>query len=111
MQYLEDQGLVRADSGTERRVYHLTEAGQTELEAHADDLADFWGRFAGPAEANANSAEIGFLRDALDDLTRTVWRGFPGADSPETIGRIRQAVELCQNAIREIIAEAGQQEF
>ena len=109
MQYLEDQGLVRADSGTERRVYHLTEAGQTELEAHADDLADFWGRFAGPTEAAANSAEVGFLRDALDDLTRTVWNGLPGADSPETIGRIRQAVELCQNTVREIIADTGRQ--
>ena len=109
MQYLEDQGLVRADQGTERRVYHLTEAGRMELETHADALADFWGRFAAPGAAEANQPERGFLRDALDDLARTVWRGLPNADSPEAIARIRQAVEQCQNTVREIIAETGRQ--
>ena len=111
MQFLEDQGLVRADQGTERRVYALTEAGRTALEGHAADLADFWARFAGPTGADAAPPEVGFLRDALDDLARTVWRGLEDQGgtqaSLETIGRVRQAVDRCQNAVREILAAPG----
>jgi len=104
MQFLEDQGLVRADQGAERRVYALTEAGRAALEGHAADLTDFWARFAGPAESDAARPEVGFLRDALDDLARTVWRGIGEQDSPETIGRVRQAVEHCRNEVRSLIA-------
>ena len=104
MQYLEDQGLVRAEQEAERRVYGLTDAGRAALETHAADLADFWGRFAGSAEADAARPELGFLRDALDDLTRTVWRGLKAADNPETVERVRQAVEQCRNTAREILS-------
>jgi len=106
MQSLEDQGLVRADQEAERRVYALTEEGRAALEGHAADLADFWGRFAAPAASDAAPPEVGFLRDALDDLARTVWRGLGGQDA-ETVGRVRQAVEQCQNAVREILAASG----
>lgn len=107
MQYLEDQGLVRADQGAERRVYHLTEAGKAELEAHAADLADFWERFGSSASQEANQPEIAFLRDALDDLTRTVRHGLHSKQKAETLGQIRQAIEHCQNAVRDIIAKSN----
>lgn len=109
MQFLEDQGLVRADQESERRVYALSEAGRAALEGHAADLADFWGRFAGPAESDAARPEVGFLRDALDDLARTVWRGIEEQDL-ETVGRVRRAVDQCQNAVREILAATGRTE-
>ena len=48
MQFLEDQGLVRAEQEAERRVYALTEQGRAALESHAADLTDFWARFSGP---------------------------------------------------------------
>ncbi len=107
MQLLEDQGLVRADQESERRVFGLTETGRAELDARAEDLAAFWARFAAPSATTAGSPEIGFLQEELDALTRTVWSGLrdlQGRNDPETIRRVRQAVEGCRNEVRRILA-------
>jgi len=107
MQLLEDQGLVRADQEAERRVYSLTEAGRADLEEHAEEVKDFWARFAGPVTSQADQPELGFLRDALDDLTRTVWGGLRDVldrDDPETIRAVRQALARCREEVRAIIA-------
>jgi len=107
MQYLEDMGLARADQGTERRVYHLTDAGRVDLETHTQDIADFWARFEDAAVSPASQAEIGYLREDLDDLTRTVWDGVRGplsAGSVETIRQIRSALTSCRSQVREIVA-------
>ena len=113
MQYLQDLGQVRSDQDAERRVYHLTEAGMAELEARAEDLSAFWARFGSPATSAVSQPEIGFLREELDDLGRTVWGGLRSlvdhADA-ETIRGVRQAVERCRSEVREIIARSVSQE-
>lgn len=110
MQYLEELGLVCADQEGERRIYNLTEAGRAELDAHAEHVDAFWGRFASRSIAETSRHEVGFLQDELDDLTRTAWGGLREAierDDQQTIRQVRQAVERCQNEIREIIAGNG----
>jgi DNA-binding PadR family transcriptional regulator len=110
MQYLEELGLVRAGQEGERRVYNLTEAGRAELDAHAEHVDAFWGRFAARSVAETSRHEVGFLQDALDDLARTAWGGLREAierDEQLTIRQARQAVERCQNEIREIITQRG----
>ena len=110
MQYLEELGLVRADQEGERRVYNLTDAGRAELDAHAEHVDAFWGRFAAKSIAETSRHEVGFLQDALDDLARTTWGGLREAierDEQLMIRHVRQAVERCQNEIREIITERG----
>ncbi len=112
MQLLEDQGLVRADQGAERRVYALTEAGQADLEAHAEEVADFWARFAAQS-ASATTPEIGFLQEELEALTRTVWGGLRGLqerDGSEAIRRMRQALVHCRQEIRAVIAATPEAE-
>ena len=109
MQYLQDLGQVRSDQDAERRVYHLTEAGLVELEARAEDLSAFWARFGSQAASATSQPEIGFLREALEDLGRTVWgglRSFVDRDDVETVRRVRQAVERCRSEVREIIAQS-----
>ena len=104
MQYLEDLGLVRADQNSERRVFHLTEAGSADLETHAQEIADFWERF-GAASPDSRS-EAGFVREELQSLERTVWeglRGPSGGASTQTAKNVRLALERCRNEIREII--------
>lgn len=107
MQYLEDMGQVRSDQGAERRVYTLTEAGLAELEARAEDLTAFWARFGNSGVSAASQPEIGFLREELDDLARTVWNGLRGLDAPALVRTIRQAVERCRSEIRGILAEGA----
>ena len=112
MQYLEDLGQVRSDQDAERRVYHLTEAGLAELEARSEDLSAFWSRFGSPGASATSRPEIGFLREEMEDLGRTVWGGLRSLvdrDDTETVRRVRQAMERCRSEVREIIAQSVSQ--
>ena len=109
MQLLEDQGLVRADQEAERRVYGLTDAGRADLEAHAEEVADFWARFTARPASAAGASEIGFLQEELEGLTRTVWGGLrdmAGRDDPETVRAVRGILARCREEVRAIIAAA-----
>jgi DNA-binding PadR family transcriptional regulator len=111
LQYLEELGLVRADQTTERRVYHLTDAGRADLETHADEVKAFWADFGGAVYSSTSRHEIGFLHHEMEDLVRTVRFGVRSVierDDPETIRRVRQAVEQCKNEVRRIISEPRQ---
>lgn len=106
LQYLEDQGLVRSTQEAERRVFQLTEAGSAELITQAEHVAAFWQRYAEQTVATASQHEVTFLQDELDQLNRIVWNGLHTAISqgqPETIRRVRDAIEECQTKVRELI--------
>ena len=108
MQLLEDLGLVRADQSSDRRVFHLTEAGLADLETHTQEIADFWARFA--ADPSATKPEAGFLRDEMESLVRTVREGLHGPLSTgdtEVIRTVRLALERCRNEIREIVTQSA----
>jgi len=107
LQYLEDQGFVRATQEAERRIYQLTAAGQAELDAQAELVTAFWARFASQPGTDATQHEVSFLQDELEHLNRIVWSGLRSAidqGQQEPIRRVRSAVEECQKQIRAIIA-------
>ena len=107
LQYLEDQGLVRSTQEAERRVFQLTEAGNTELTAQAEQVGAFWQRFADQSMAAASQHEVTFLQEELDHLNRIVWNGLHTAiaqGQTATIRRVRSAIEECQTKVRELIA-------
>lgn len=110
LQYLEDQGLVRAEQEAERRVYHLTDAGTIELAAQAAAIADFWAQFDPQPAPSAGQPEIGFLEEELAHLNRIVWSGLRTAiaqNDQTTLRRVRQVIEACQTQVREAIADKG----
>lgn len=107
LQYLEDLGLVRSDQEADKRVYHLTESGQAELDKQSSLVEGFWSRFQDRTPPGANLHELKFAGDALKDLLRTVGGGFRSgafAEDTERVRKIRQALERCQSEVREIIA-------
>jgi DNA-binding PadR family transcriptional regulator len=107
LQYLEDQGFVRANQEADRRIYQLTGAGQTELAAQAEQVAAFWARFANLGVATASQHEVTFLQEELEHLNRIVWGGLRAAiaqGQQEPIRTVRTAIEECQNKIRQIIS-------
>lgn len=107
LEYLAELGLIRAEQEAERRVFHLTETGKTELEAHAEEVNAFWTGLAAPVLSPASRTEVGFLQEEMENLTKTVWRGARGAmerDDHETVRRLRQAIEQCRNEARNILA-------
>jgi DNA-binding PadR family transcriptional regulator len=50
LQQLEDERLVRLVPNEERKVYQLTEAGQAEVGAHAQEIERIWARAASRGE-------------------------------------------------------------
>lgn len=107
LQYLEDLGLVRSDQEADKRVYHLTESGQAELNKQSTMVEGFWSRFQDRTPPGANLHELKFAGDALKDLLRTVGSGLRSgtfAQDTESVRKIRQSLERCQNEVREIIA-------
>lgn len=109
LQYMEDLSLVRSDQEADRRVYHLTEAGSAELQAHAGFVENFWSRFSEHTPSRTSLHELKFVGDALGDLVRTVKGGLRGAaigGDQETIRSVRMALERCENEVREIIAQS-----
>jgi Predicted transcriptional regulators len=106
LQFLAEAGQVRPEWDGKRRVFHLTDEGQRDLDAHADEVAEFWSRFAQPTAAAAR-AEIGFLDEELEYLVRTVRSGLRGDPDAELVRRVRQAVEGCRNEIRRLVAAAA----
>jgi DNA-binding PadR family transcriptional regulator len=109
LQYLEDLGLVRSDQEADKRVYHVTDAGQAELDKQHELVEHFWSRFQDQTPPGANLYELRFAGDALRDLLRTVGGGLrSGAFAADTdaVRLIRQSLERCQNEIREILAKS-----
>lgn len=107
LQYLDDLGHVLAKQEGDRRVYELTESGRVELAAQKERVDAFWGRFGSDAASESVQHEVGFLKDELEDLAGTVWGGLRdaiGRDDQETVRRVRQAVERCQEEVRRLIA-------
>ena len=110
LQYLEEQGMVRAREENDRRVYHIAETGKTELAARTDDIQAFWSRFATPVIAESSRHAVDFLHEALDDLNRTVWRGLRGAietGDENALRLVRETIEQCRSDIRIIISDAA----
>jgi DNA-binding PadR family transcriptional regulator len=112
LQLLEDQGIVHSDQESDRRVYQLTEAGHAELDKNAGLVEGFWSRFQDRRPSKPDMYELKFAADAMKDLLRTVAIGLrTGAFSgdPDTVRKVRQALERCQNEIREIITQSTTQ--
>jgi len=54
LQQLEDEGLIRAEAGEDRRRnYTLTDEGRTYVEAHADELKASWDSVTGSVDDDA----------------------------------------------------------
>ncbi len=109
LQLLADLGLVRAGQDADRRVHELTETGREALAEHADVIQHFWSRFGG-AEPGRDRPEIGFVRDEMRELTRTVWGGAQAAmrrGDDTTLREVRAAVERCKNEVRDLIARGA----
>ncbi len=107
LQLLDDQGMIRAEEGSDRRAYRLTEAGQTELAAHRATVDEFWARYVEASTPNFNPHEARFLAEETKELMQTIWNGAMYAmrrGDAETVRRIRTAVERCKGEVRDIVA-------
>jgi DNA-binding PadR family transcriptional regulator len=109
LQLLEDQELVKAEQEADKRVYHLTDDGHAELDKQNNLVEGFWSRFQ-DRTPSAMRHEMRFATDALKDLIRTsggAFRSSASTGDTETVRKVRQALERCENEIREIMTQSA----
>jgi DNA-binding PadR family transcriptional regulator len=103
LQQLADEGLVRIQDADGRKVVHLTESGQTYVQAHREELDAVWNLatsdgdadvrtlfdlmrqvgFAAAQVARAGDAsQVGKAHDILDSARRGLYRVLAGDDEP-----------------------------
>jgi DNA-binding PadR family transcriptional regulator len=82
LQQLEDEGLVRLEISDDRKVYHITDSGRAEIDAHAREIEQIWARAA----------------------TRGEWGMFREPDAAEIVG---PALRLMKAAVKTIVHAHG----
>ena len=96
--------------GVPDHLIELTDEGRAHLEEHSDSAEDFWSRFHGRAPSSAVMHEVTFLRDAMNDLNRTIGgslRSAIFASDADTVRKVRLLLERTQNEIRELISQSA----
>lgn len=102
LQMLEDQGLVRSVETEGKRVYHLTPAGEAQLEDRSDELEEIIGRVRETVRDFAGGA-MGELNRAFGALaSRTFREAFRRGPGDPSVGRV---AEILRRAAEEIERE------
>jgi DNA-binding PadR family transcriptional regulator len=103
LQQLEDEGLITTDAGEDRRrMYTLTEAGQTYVEAHADELRASWDAVTG----SVDDAEFQ-LRDTIKQVMIAVHQ-VAQAGSAAQVTQAGKVLADTRRALYRILAADGE---
>ncbi|MHB8645995.1 MAG: PadR family transcriptional regulator [Thermomicrobiales bacterium] len=99
LQQLADEGLVRVEEGDGRRVFHLTEAGQTFVAAHQREVADVW-------ESVNDGADDGLreLRDLVGQVAIATMQ-VAQAGTATQIAAARHALATTRKQLYRILAD------
>ena len=71
---LEDEGLVRTDTGQGRKVVTLTDEGRAYVDANADELASVWRPFAADDAARSDGPDYATLKPEIGRMMSAVWQ-------------------------------------
>ena len=98
LQQLEDEGLVRADVDAGRRVFTLTEQGQTYVAEHPDEVEAPWQGLGEPA---ADASEV---KPLIGQVAAAVWQ-IMAVGTPEQQAKGREALVELRRKLYAILAE------
>jgi DNA-binding PadR family transcriptional regulator len=98
LQQLEDEGLVSADVDAGRRVFTLTEQGQTYVSEHPDEVEAPW---QGMGETAADAGEV---KPLIGQVAAAVWQ-IMAVGTPEQQAKGREALVELRRKLYAILAE------
>ena len=98
LQQLEDEGLVRADEGGGRRLFHLTDEGRTYVSEHESELGTPWEDVAGGGE------QVAELRTLIFGVGAAVMQVVQ-AGTEEQVTAAAKVLEDARRALYRILAE------
>ena len=105
LQWLEDEGLVKAQEVDGKKVYGVTDAGRAFLDEHGDTVAEIFDRVKDAVE-DALGGSMGDINQSVGRLVKAVYRtGWRSRD--ETVRR--RVGEILAKALQEIeaLAQSG----
>jgi DNA-binding PadR family transcriptional regulator len=106
LQMLEELGHARVVEQENRKVYEITDAGRQDLQAHREEVSDFYER-SEEDSWQSYVEDFGDIMKRLGRLFKTFRKaGHRGALAPKTIKRVG---EIIDNAVREIEAALDEQ--
>lgn len=97
---LATEGLVRAETDGERRVFELTEAGRRYYDEHADELGEPWAEFSGPSDA------VMALFDAARQAAGALWQVVQSGDETQVADATAVLVETKRSLYRVLAGDA-----
>ena len=98
LQQLEDEGLVSADVDAGRRVFTLTEQGQTYVAEHPDEVEAPWQGMGEPA------ADAGEVKPLIGQVAAAVWQ-IMAVGTPEQQAKGREALVELRRKLYGILSE------
>ena len=97
---LEDEGLVRAETTSNGRLYHLTERGKTYVEKHRDTLSASWEAADQPESDASVMGFFGELKQIAAAALQVVHTG-----SPTQIAEAQKILNQARRALYRLLAE------
>jgi DNA-binding PadR family transcriptional regulator len=105
LQLLEELGHAKLNESEGRKVYAITDAGRSDLEAHRDEIQDFYNRFD-DAAWERQLEDFGDLMRQAGRLFKTFKRAARrGQLTPKAQARIREVLNEAVTRIEAILAE------
>jgi len=106
LQMLEELGHAQVTERESRKVYAITDEGRRDLEAHSDEVKDFYDRFDEGARER-QMEDFGDLMRQVARLLKTFKRAARhGHLSPKVQARIREVLNEAVQRIETILAES-----
>jgi DNA-binding PadR family transcriptional regulator len=102
LQQLQDEGLVRAEEVSTARVYQLTEAGRSYVDAHRVELDAPW-----QESDSTPDAELFELFGQIRHIGAALWQ-IGGSGRAEQIGQARRILTDARRALERVLTEAEQ---
>ncbi len=99
LQQLEDEGLVRAEEETGRRVFHLTDEGQAYVDSHGDEVSAPWAAMAAAPDDDEHD-----LRPLIGQSVAALWQ-ILATGSAEQQARARDVLAEMRRRLYGILAD------
>jgi DNA-binding PadR family transcriptional regulator len=97
---LATDGLVRAETDGDRRVFELTDAGRAYVDEHADELGEPWAEVSGPPEA------VMELVDAARQAAGALWQVVQTGNDDQIAGATAVLTEAKRSLYRVLAGDA-----
>jgi DNA-binding PadR family transcriptional regulator len=103
LQLLEDQGLAHAAQQDDRKVYAITDEGRKELQAHADEVAEFYQGSSDTAWESHPEVVVHVMK-RIGRLVRLFKKGVSrGTVRPATLRQIRTILDTAIDEVEELL--------